>query len=92
MMERLSSSGIQLEESLEERIQIFANSQNLLLAKRDENEMETLKNLFTDFVRGFNTQHPLSVFEDTSVIGPSGAGGKRCQPSSSIGPCSIADC
>ncbi|CAF9942710.1 hypothetical protein IMSHALPRED_004475 [Imshaugia aleurites] len=72
-MERLSSNGIQLEESLEERIQIFANSQNLLLAKRDENEMKTLKNLFTDFVRGFNTHHPLSIFEDTNVTGPSGA-------------------
>ncbi len=74
-----------MREKLETLIQVFANGEGLIPAKPDSKGMETAKKNFIDFRRGFNQHQPLSVFKDTSVTGPSAAGGK-CSPLSFLNP------
>ena len=85
MLECLSGDKVQVREKVETLIQIFANGETLILLKLNGKEMETAKKRFEDFRRGFNQRQPLSVFEDISVTGPSGAGGK-CSPLLSLNP------
>ncbi|CAD6591755.1 MAG: hypothetical protein ASARMPREDX12_005405 [Alectoria sarmentosa] len=72
--EVLSSSGIQMGQNIEQLIRVYANCEDLIPSKLDGKQMEIAKDLLIHFRRGFNTRQPLSVFEDTSMSGPSGAG------------------
>ena len=80
-----------MRQNLEVLIQMFANVHDLIPPKLDDKDMDIPKALFTDFLRGFNTRQPLSVFEDTNVTGPSSAGGKSDVPPSSLNIRSIAN-
>lgn len=56
--------------------EIYANGDGLVPPGLYGKELNDAKKLVTDFCRGFNSRQPLSIFEDTSATGPSGAGGK----------------
>lgn len=79
-----------MSQAFETLIQIYADGEGFF-PKPDGKEMGTARKLLTNFRRGFNTRQPLSVFEDTSVSGPSGAGGKSSLLSSYLKPPSTAD-
>lgn len=78
-------------QNIEQLIRVYANCEDLIPSKLDGKQMESAKDLLIHFRRGFNTRQPLSVFEDTSISGPSGAGGKSVPLFSSLNPRSTAD-
>lgn len=70
ILDGLSARGIETGQNLDLSIHIYAKGENLMPTKPDAAK------LFSDFLRGFNASHPHSVYQDTSIGGPSGAGGK----------------
>ncbi len=70
-MYRLSVSVIEMGQDLDVLIHLYSNSQSLL------SQDTSARGPFKDFYRGFNSENPLSIYEDTSESAPSGAGGKK---------------
>ena len=71
IMYRLSVSEIDIDQDLDVVIHLYSNSKSLL------SQDPSARGPFKNFHRGFNSENPLSIYEDTSESAPSGAGGKK---------------
>ena len=67
----LSVSDVEIKQDLDLFIHLYSNRKSLL--SQDPSASGPFKN----FYRGFNSENPLSMYEDTSESAPSGAGGKK---------------
>lgn len=74
IMYHLSVSDIEIEQDLDLVIRLYCNSKSLL------SQDPSARGPFTNFYRGFNSENPLSMYEDTSESAPSSAGGKKPTP------------